>query len=162
LSIAIAVCLVCCKPGLLEKEEKQDSHSSNTFRALQSQINHIDSLTQVPNFDAVDNLLTSFLDQESEWRDALQPNEFVYVYYWISEFYYRMGEMQKAKSYIENCFLFIDSVSNLSFKSEVLNTRAIIEYYLGNPQTGIEYLYSALDLFGADTINTDIVDLYNN
>lgn len=162
LSFAIIVFLVCCKPGQMDQEEKQGSHSSTTFLELQSQINQIDSLSQIPNFDAVNNLLSSLLEQESEWSNALNANEFVYVYYWISEFYYRMGEMQKAKSYNENCFLFIDSISDLSFKSEVLNTKAIIEYYLGNPQKGIEYLYTALDQFGTDTINTDIIDLYNN
>ena len=126
------------------------------------EINALDSLWEAGDVTLMETGFQQLLEREHEWAGKLDADEYAWLYDWIGEFHYRLGNLTAAQHYNELAVSRLDSISNLDLKTHVWNNRALIESDLGNYRTALEWLFKSMDAYGTDTVNVSFIDFYNN
>src|SRR5690606_700418 len=114
----------------------------------------------------VENRFRQLQETEGEWLQVMDAPEYGWICFWMAYFSNRLGDLPQAKKYSELAIDRIDSLKmtphNLTFITTLLNNTAGIEAEMGNFSRSTELLFRAMEYYKGDTINEDIIDLYNN
>lgn len=139
---------------------------SALYDSLSVEVAYMDSLMEADNLLALESHLQQLADSEELWLRDMDAPEYTWMSFWMAIFYTRLGELNEAKQHSEQAVARLDSLRmtpfNLRFSTTVLNNAAGIEAEMGNYSRSIELLFRAMEYYKGDTINVDIIDLYNN
>lgn len=163
--MAAAVPMLSCGGPDRVMTRNEGSYSS-LYDSLSVEVTYMDSLMEAGNLLALENCVKQLRAGEDAWLQEMDAPEYAWMSFWMALFYNRLGDLPTAKHYSEEATARLDSLKmtpyNLTFTTTVLNNAAGIESEMGNFSRSIELLFRAMEYYKADTINGDVIDLYNN
>lgn len=143
-----------------------ESSYSPLYDSLSVEVAYMDSLMEADNLLALENRLQQLAESEELWLRDMDAPEYAWMSFWMAIFHTRLGDLNEAKQYSKQAVVRLDSLRmtpfNLRFSTTVLNNAAGIEAEMGNYSRSIELLFRAMEYYKDDTVNVDIIDLYNN
>src|SRR5690606_20314254 len=158
----VFVMLACSCGGI----RNTDVSYTALYDSLVIEMAYLDSLAETGNLLAVENRFRQLQETEGEWLQVMDAPEYGWICFWMAYFSNRLGDLPQAKKYSELAIDRIDSLKmtphNLTFITTLLNNTAGIEAEMGNFSRSTELLFRAMEYYKGDTINEDIIDLYNN
>lgn len=139
---------------------------SALYDSLSVEVTYMDSLMEADNLLALENQLQQLTESEELWLRHMDAPEYAWMSFWMAIFHTRLGDLHEAKHYSEQAVARLDSLRmtpyNLTFTTTVLNNAAGIEAEMGNFGGSVELLFRAMEYYKGDTINEDVLSLYNN
>ena len=149
-----------------EAKPVENTHYSALYDSLSVEVAYMDSLMEAGNLFVLENRLQQLAESEELWLRDMDAPEYAWMSFWMAIFHTRLGDLSEAKQYSERAVARLDSLRmtpyNLRFSTIALNNAAGIEAEMGNHSRSIELLFRAMEYYKGDTINEDIIDLYNN
>lgn len=139
------------------KETKQSSYTVALKR-----IEKIDSLYNVGSFDLLKKELNILISKTEQWKKISDAYEFSRVFNDISDYSYRMGNVDVAKKYNILALSRYEEIENINFKSNLLNNQANIEADEGNYTKAIAISFKYAELYKDDPRSKRLIDCYNN
>jgi|GEM_PF-1336013 len=162
---ALVVLLWACCESDRGKSLNEGTYSA-LYDSLSVEVTYMDSLMESGNLLVLENHVKQLRMSEDAWLQAMDAPEYAWMSFWMALFYTRLGDLQTAKHYSELAIDRLDSLKmtpyNLTFTTTVLNNAAGIEAEMGNFSRSIQLLFRAITYYKGDTINEDMIDLYNN
>lgn len=163
LAITVATgCFSGCNKDRTDLLVEMDVENAFSIEPVVKEIHTLDSLWEAGNVTQMEGGFQQLLQREHEWAGKLDAKEYAWLYDWIGEFHYRLGDLTDAQQYNELAMSRLDSIDNLDFKTDIWNNRALIESDLGNYETALELLFRSMNAYGTDTVNASFINFYNN
>lgn len=139
------------------KETKESSYST----ALKK-IDKMDSLYSAGELVIMRMELDSLIANRDLWQKNVTSYQYAFVFSHISDFHYKLGNLDEAKNYNKIALSKYDDIEEIYFKSNLLNNQANIEADLGNYTKAIAILFKYAELYKDDLKSTRLIDCYNN
>lgn len=158
-----ALLMMGCGPN---NGNKPEGTYSRLYDSLYNEVVYMDSLMEAGNLLLLENRLQQFKESEEAWLQAMDAPEYAWMSFWMAIFHMRLGHLHEAKQYSELAISRLDSLkmtpTNLTFITTTLNNAAGLEAEMGNYSGSVELLFRAMEYYKGDTINADVLSLYNN